>query len=245
MATTRKELSDRWGVTPQAISKFRQAGMPMDSVEAAESWRAKYTRVRHRKSKTKAKITIDIEKDALTRPLIDEGGYVDQESARANLETLTATAQQCREAIAAAITDGDQEVARRWVTSLTSVMRANAQTARQLQEVLLADKELMRRDEVEEVYIGNLREMRALTEAAIDALPGQLNPADPAHAREVFSDWFENTYLFSMFNLCARAKIPREQWPEAAIREVEGRPPMPPAPEAGEAKGLAPDDPPG
>jgi len=234
MATTRKELAEKWGVTPQMIGKYRQAGMPMDSVEAAESWRAKYTRVRHRKSKTPAKVTIDIDSEALTRPLIHESGYVDRESAEANLKTLTATAQQCREAIAAAITDGDQEVARRWVTSLTAVMRANAQTARQLQEVLLADNEMIRRDEVEAMYIGNLREMRALTEAAIDALPGQLNPADPPHAREVFADWFENTYLFSMFNLCARAKIPREQWPEAAIREIEGRPPMPPAPESGD-----------
>lgn len=234
MAATRKELADRWGVTPQMVGKYRQAGMPMDSIEAAEEWRAKYTRVRHRKSKTKAKITIDIDKEALARPLIDEGGYVDQESAKANLKTLTATAQQCREAIAAAITDGDQEVARRWVTSLTSVMKANAQTARQLQEVLLADREMIRRDEVEAMYIGNLREMRALTEAAIDALPAQLNPADPTHARGVFADWFSNTYLFSMFNFCSSVKIPREQWPEAAIRQVEGRPVMAPPPEAGE-----------
>jgi len=235
MAATRKELADRWGVTPQMVGKYRQAGMPMDSIESAEEWRAKYTRVRHRKSKTKANITIDVDNDALVRPLIHESGYVDRESAEANLRTLTATAEQCREAIAAAIKDGDQEVARRWVTSLTGVMKANAQTARQLQEVLLADNEMIRRDEVEAMYIGNLREMRALTEAAIDALPGQLNPADPMHARGVFADWFENTYLFTMFNLCARVKIPRDQWPQAAVREIEGRPTMPPVPEGGEA----------
>jgi hypothetical protein len=244
MATTRKELSERWGVTPQAISKFRQAGMPMDSVEAAESWRAKYTRVRHRKSKTKAKVTIDLDNDALVRPLIHESGYVDRESAEANLKTLTATAQQCREAIAAALQDGDQEVARRWVTSLTSVMKANSQTARQLQEVLLADKEMIRVDEVEQTYISGFREMRALVESAVDALPAQLNPADPTHARGVFADWFSNTYLFAMFNKFSAVKIDRSEWPEAAIRQVEGRPPMPPAPETGEAKGLAPDDPP-
>jgi hypothetical protein len=245
MATTRKELADRWNITPQMVGKYRQAGMPMDSIEAAESWRAKYTRPRNGKSKTKAKITIDVDNDALVRPLIHESGYVDRESAEANLKTLTATAQQCREAIATALQDGDQEVARRWVTSLTGVMKANSQTARQLQEVLLADNEMIRRDEVEAMYIGNLREMRALTEAAIDALPAQLNPADPTHAREVFSDWFQNCYLFRMYNLCAAVKVSFEQWPEAAIRQVEGRPPMPPAPEPTEPKELAPDDPPG
>lgn len=216
MATTRKELSERWNVTPQMVGKYRQAGMPMDSVEAAEEWRSKYTRVRHRKSRTSARIVIDTDGEALGRPIIHESGYVDRESAEANLKTLTATAQQCREAIAAALKDGDQEVARRWVTTLTNVMRANALTSRQLQEVLQADKVMMRRDEVEEVYIANLREMRALLESAIDSLPAQLNPHDPLHAREIFSDWFTNSYLRTMFNRCAAVKIPRDQWPQAA-----------------------------
>jgi hypothetical protein len=238
MATTRKELAERWNITPQMVGKYRQAGLPMDSIEAAESWRAKYTRPRNGKSKTRAKITIDIANDALTRPLIDEGGYVDQAGARANLETLTRTAQQCREAIATALQDGDQEVARRWVTSLTGVMKANAQTARQLQEVLLADKEMIRRDEVMEVYIGNLREMRALIEAAIDSLPAQLNPSDPMHARGIFSDWFTNVYLFSMWNKCSAVKIPPDQWPQAASGDLEARTP---AASAGEKK-IAPEE---
>jgi hypothetical protein len=226
MATTRKELADRWNVTPQMVGKYRQAGMPMDSIEAAEEWRSKYTRVRHRKGKTPAKIVIDTDGEALGRPIIHESGYVDRESAEANLKTLTATAQQCREAITAALTDGDQEVARRWVATLTSVMRANALTTRQLQEALHADKDMMRRDEVEEVYIANLREMRSLLESAIDSLPAQLNPADPMHARGVFSDWFTNTYLFTMWNMCSARKIPPDQWPAGADRDEtvkEGR----------------------
>ena len=219
MATTRKELSERWGITPQMVGRYRQAGMPLDSVEAADSWRAKYTRPRNGKSKTRAKIVIDTDSEALTRTLVHESGYVDRESAEANLKTLTATAQQCREAITAALKDGDQEVARRWVATLTSVMRANALTTRQLQEALHADKDMMRRDEVETVYIANLREMRSLLESAIDSLPAQLNPADPMHARGVFSDWFTNTYLFTMWNMCSARNIPRDQWPGAAIGE--------------------------
>lgn len=218
---TRKELSDLWGVTPQMVGKYRQAGMPMDSVEAAESWRSKYTRVRHRKSKTQAKIVIDAANEALGRPLIHESGHVDRESAEANLKTLTATAQQCREAIAVALKDGDQEVARRWVTTLTNVMRANALTSRQFQEVLQADGVMMRRDDVEAVFIGNLREMRSLLESAIDSLPAQLNPADPMHARAVFSDWFSNVYLFTMFNKCSAMAIARDQWPQAAAGALE------------------------
>jgi len=218
---TRKELADRWGCTPQNISKYRQAGMPLTSVEDAESWRSKYTRVRHRKGGTSAKIVIDTDSEALGRPIIHESGYVDRESAEANLKTLTATAQQCREAIAAALQDGDQEVARRWVTTLTNVMRANALTSRQFQEVLQADGVMMRRDEVEAVFIGNLREMRSLLESAIDSLSAQLNPADPMHARAVFSDWFTNVYLFSMFNKCSAVKIPRDQWPQAAAGALE------------------------
>lgn len=223
MATTRKELADRWSVTPQMVGKYRQAGMPMDSIEAAEEWRSKYTRVRYRKSKTTAKIVIDTDSEALGRPIIHESGYVDRVSAEANLKTLTATAQQCREAIAAALTDGDQEVARRWVTTLTNVMRANALTSRQFQEILQADGVMLRRDEVEEVYIANLREMRAILESAIDSLPSQLNPHDPLHARGVFADWFTNVYLFTMFNRCAAVKIPRDQWPQAATSDNEGR----------------------
>ncbi len=225
MPTTRKELSERWGITPQMVGRYRQAGMPLDSVEAADTWRAKYTRPRNGKGKTRAKIVIDTDSEALARTLVHVSGYVDRESAEANLKTLTATAQQCREAITAALKDGDQEVARRWVATLTSVMRANALTTRQLQEALQVDKDMMRRDEVEEVYIANLREMRSLLESAIESLPTQLNPHDPLHARGVFSDWFTNTYLFTMFNLCSRVKIPREQWPEAAVREIEGRAP--------------------
>jgi hypothetical protein len=228
MATTRKELSERWGITVQMVGRYRQAGMPLDSVEAADTWRAKYTRPRNGKSKTRAKIVIDTDSEALARTLVHESGHVDREAAEANLKTLTATAQQCREAITTALKDGDQEVARRWVATLTSVMRSNAQTARQLQEALQVDKDMMRRDEVETVYIANLREMRLLLESAIDSLPAQLNPADPPHARGVFSDWFENTYLFTMWNMCSARKIPRDQWPGAALGE--DRPVRAPAP---------------
>lgn len=237
MGTTRKELADRWNVTPQMVGKYRQAGMPMDSVEAAEEWRSKYTRVRHRKGKTRAKIVIDTDSEALGRPIIQDDGFVDRESAEANLKTLTATAQQCREAIAAALKDGDQEVARRWVTTLTNVMRANALTSRQLQEVLQADGVMLRRDMVEEVYIANLREMRALLESAIESLPSQLNPADPMHAREIFSDWFVNSYLRTMYNRCAAVQIPPDQWPQAASGDLEARTPA----GAGE-KRIAPEE---
>ena len=234
MATTRKELADRWNVTPQMVGKYRQAGMPMDTIEAAESWRSKYTRVRHRKSKTQAKIVIDAANEALARPLIHESGHVDRESAEANLKTLTATAQQCREAITAALQDGEQEAARRWATTLTNIMKANVITSRQLQEALLADEQMFRREDVEAVYIGNLRQMRQLLESATDSLPAQMNPSDPVLARKIFADWFSNTYLFTMWNLCAAVKIPRDQWPQAAAGALEDD-----APAAGGGK-LAP-----
>ena len=224
MATTRKELADRWNVTPQMVGKYRQAGMPMDTIEAAESWRSKYTRVRHRKSKTQAKIVIDAANEALARPLIHESGHVDRESAEANLKTLTATAQQCREAITAALQDGEQEAARRWATTLTNIMKANVITSRQLQEALLADEQMFRREDVEAVYIGNLRQMRQLLESATDSLPAQMNPSDPVLARKIFADWFSNTYLFTMWNLCAAVKIPRDQWPQAAAGALDDRP---------------------
>jgi hypothetical protein len=32
------DLAGRFGVTKQAINKFIQQGMPLDSIEAAESW---------------------------------------------------------------------------------------------------------------------------------------------------------------------------------------------------------------
>ena len=224
MATTRKELADRWNVTPQMVGKYRQAGMPMDTIEAAESWRSKYTRVRHRKSKTTAKIVIDAANEALARPLIHESGHVDRESAEANLKTLTATAQQCREAITAALQDGEQEAARRWATTLTNIMKANVITSRQLQEALLADEQMFRREDVEAVYIGNLRQMRQLLESATDSLPAQMNPSDPVLARKIFADWFSNTYLFTMWNLCAAVKIPADQWPQAAAGALDDRP---------------------
>ena len=223
MATTRKELADRWNVTPQMVGKYRQAGMPMDTIEAAESRRSKYTRVRHRKSKTQAKIVIDAANEALARPLIHESGHVDRESAEANLKTLTATAQQCREAITAALQDGEQEAARRWATTLTNIMKANVITSRQLQEALLADEQMFRREDVEAVYIGNLRQMRQLLESASDSLPAQMNPSDPVLARKIFADWFSNTYLFTMWNLCAAVKIPRDQWPQAAAGALDDR----------------------
>ena len=196
----------------------------MDTIEAAESWRSKYTRVRHRKSKTQAKIVIDAANEALARPLIHESGHVDRESAEANLKTLTATAQQCREAITAALQDGEQEAARRWATTLTNIMKANVITSRQLQEALLADEQMFRREDVEAVYIGNLRQMRQLLESATDSLPAQMNPSDPVLARKIFADWFSNTYLFTMWNLCAAVKIPRDQWPQAAAGALDDRP---------------------
>jgi len=197
---SRKELAEHWRITPQAVSQHRKRGCPMASLEAADEWRKLHCKIAAPGAKAKPPVPVLLSPDAPDEigSLINESGTLHRPTLEANLRTLNELTAQAKAAVAHALEHGENEVARRWSLTLLNIISRSAITAKALQDLLERDQVTMRLEDVREIYLGSLAEMRRLVESAVDSLPPLCNASDPMHAYGVFSDWFNNTFLKSM-----------------------------------------------
>lgn len=197
---TRKDLAEHWQISPQAVSQHRKKGCPMTSLEAADEWRKLHCKIAAPGAKPKPQVPVLLSPDAADEvgSLINEGGTLHRPTLEANLRTLNELTAQAKAAVAHALEHGENEVARRWSLTLLNIIARTAVTAKALQDLLERDRVTMRLEDVQEIYLGSLGEMRRLVEAAVESLPAFLNSNDPTHAYAVLTDWFNNTFLKSM-----------------------------------------------
>jgi hypothetical protein len=197
---SRKQLAEHWQITPQAVSQHKKRGCPMTSLEAADEWRKLHCKIAAPGAKAKPPVPVLLSPDTADEvgSLIDEGGTLHRPTLEANLRTLNELTAQAKAAVAHALEHGENEVARRWSLTLLNIIGRSAITAKSLQDLLERDRVTMRLEDVREIYLGSLAEMRRLVESAVESLPPLCNASDPTHAYGVFSDWFNNSFLKSM-----------------------------------------------
>lgn len=194
---TRNELSRAWGVTPQEISRLKKLGLPLDgSLADCERWRGKHISRPRGRRRTPPKIVMTSPEAAEeSASLIGGSGLADRATVEENLRVLGEMTKQCREAVRGALAEGDAEVGRRWLATLSSIMARNAQTGRELQQILERDRETILYADAERIFVGILRELRVQVESGIAALPNQCNPTDPPHAASALRGWYSGKFL--------------------------------------------------
>jgi hypothetical protein len=222
---SRNALAEHWQISPQAVSKLRARGCPMTSLAEADAWRSRNISTRTRSNGTKPapipnKLTAD-EADATS--MMAAEGRLHRPTVEKNLRLLEQLTEQGRAALADAIERGESENARRWTITILNLVARSAIVAKSLQELLEHDEVVVSMDFVNEMMTRGLIKQRDLVASAVDTLPHQLNPADPAHSREILHDWYMGTFLRSMFNEFSESKIPPERWPQDALEAAPQR----------------------
>lgn len=217
---TRKQLAAHWRITPQMAGKYFRRGCSRQSLEAADEWRKLHSKIapRGRKPVSPVPVVMTVDDADNVQAMIAQDGTLHRPSVEANLRTLDEMTAQAKRAVAHALESGENEIARRWTITLTNIIARSAITAAQLQDLLERDNITMRLQDVKETYVENLAEMRRIVEAAVDSLPAMLNPADHGHAHEVFSDWFNNTFLRSMYGAAEKRDIGLDEWAQLGDR---------------------------
>jgi len=197
---TRNELSRAWGVTPQEISRLKKLGLPLEGTLAdCEHWRGKHISRPRGRRRTPPKIVMTSPEAAEeSASLIAGSGLADRATVEENLAVLGEMTRQCREAVRAALAEGDAEVGRRWLSTLSAIMSRNAQTGRELQQILERDRETILYADAERAFTGILREIRVQVESGINSLPNQCNPHDPPHAAAALRGWYSGKFLPSI-----------------------------------------------
>jgi hypothetical protein len=221
---SRNALAEHWQVSPQAISKLRKRGCPMTSLANADAWRSRNISTRSKGNGAKAapipnKLTAE---DAEVESMMAAEGRLHRPTVEKNLRLLEQLTEQGRAALADAIDRGESENARRWTITILNLVARSAIVAKSLQELLEHDEVVVSMDYVREIMTRGLTKQRNLVSCAVDTLPHQLNPNDPAHSREILHDWYQGTFLRSMYNEFSHAKIPRDRWPQDATLADRG-----------------------
>lgn len=217
---TRKQLAVHWRITPQMAGKYLKRGCPRRSLDAADEWRKLHCKLppRGRKPVSSVPVVMTVDDADNVQAMISQDGTLHRPSVEANLRTLDEMTVQAKRAVAHALENGENEIARRWTITLTNIIARSAITAAQLQDLLERDNITMRLEDVKKTYVDNLAEMRRIVESAVESLPALLNPSDYAHAHEVLSDWFNNTLLRSMYAAVEQRDIDPKEWRDLADR---------------------------
>jgi hypothetical protein len=194
---TQGHLARRWGITKQAVQAMTAKGMPLDSIEAAEAWRA--SRPRAAKDKRTAEGT-----DKASKPTTPEEqtATVEGEGWRglsaierierhrgqleARLDFANAEAHRWKNA--------DPELSRKWL-ALASQLAARAPALEsKLADALERAKATVQTRDAQATFCAFLAMIRGALETAPAGLAGKCNPSDFEHAREVLEHWRDNLF---------------------------------------------------
>jgi signal transduction histidine kinase len=189
---TLNHLAARLGITKQRVSALSKMGMPVDSFEAAEAWRAE--RATQTKTKRQARPkTTSPEEQAAT---VEGDGWrgLDaverikrhREELESRLDFASAEARRWK--------DSDPELSRKWL-ALASQLAARAP----LLESKLADaheraKVTVTTADAQRTFIVFFNLIRNALETAPAGLAGKVNPNDFLHAREVLEHWRDSLF---------------------------------------------------
>lgn len=199
---TQGHLARRWNVSKQAVAAMVQRGMPMDSIEAAEAWRA--ARPRSAKAKGKAECIDNVTKSGTDKPASPEeqAAAVEgkgwrgldaverlerhREQLEARLDFANAEARRWK--------DLDPELSRKWL-ALASQLAARAPALEsKLADGLERAKMTITTQRAQAIFCAFFAMIRGALEAAPAGLAGKVNPADESHSLEVLTHWRDSLF---------------------------------------------------
>jgi hypothetical protein len=189
---TLNHLAARLGVSKQRASALVKLGMPADSFEAAEAWRAERATRTKTKRQAQPKTTSP---DELAATVEGDGwrglGAVERierhrEQLEARLDFASAEARRWK--------DSDPELSRKWL-ALASQLAARAPLLEsKLADALERAKVTVTTADAQATFCGFLAMIRGALETAPAGLAGKCNPSDEMHSRQILEHWRDNLF---------------------------------------------------
>ncbi len=191
MRLTQSKLAKLWGVSRVSVHKMTKKGMPLDSIEAAESWRDKNAdpdRVRGGKASDKAHPLPDspeaTEKKAAR---IRQAATVDEaERYLSEVEELRNFAKENAETL---WQQGLADDSRKWLTVHQAIAKQYPSLHSQVLKLREAHKITITTQAAQSTFTAFLARLRGLIDSMPGALAAKVNPSDPDHAREQLERW--------------------------------------------------------
>ena len=191
MHLTQSKLAKLWGVSRVSVHKMTKKGMPLDSIEAAESWRDKNAdpdRVRGGKASDKAHPLPDspeaTEKKAAR---IRQAATVDEaERYLSEVEELRNFAKENAETL---WQQGLADDSRKWLTVHQAIAKQYPSLHSQVLKLREAHKITITTQAAQSTFTAFLARLRGLIDSMPGALAAKVNPSDPDHAREQLERW--------------------------------------------------------
>ena len=191
MRLTQSKLAKLWGVSRVSVHKMTKKGMPLDSIEAAESWRDKNAdpdRVRGGKASDKAHPLPDspeaTEKKAAR---IRQAATVDEaERYLSEVEELRNFAKENAETL---WQQGLADDSRKWLTVHQAIAKQYPSLHSQVLKLREAHKITITTQSAQSTFTAFLARLRGLIDSMPGALAAKVNPSDPDHAREQLERW--------------------------------------------------------
>lgn len=200
MALTHRAMAKAIGLTPGQVCKLAKKGMPLDSPEAATSWRERHIGAHVNRSTKPPKPAPSLEEDA-------EAKHV-EELAELPFEQITNT-DNCRHALQESrdarrfawkkVKDldaaGQLEDSRKWMQTHQQMLLRQSNLEEQFRNLIERDGETISYRDAEARYRSFLNDIRVICMAMPSALAAKVNPTDPPHAQKILEEW-RNDVLF-------------------------------------------------
>jgi hypothetical protein len=213
---TVRALAAALGITGAGAHKCIKRGMPIESIEAAQSWyqRNGRTRITARPS---APLMEAAPAPAPDAPVAEIDSSPEPDAAESEpppppAKTFTDT-DNCREALneqrqlrkhaAAQVArlhhSGDIEASRRWAQTHQQYLAKQVLYERQLRDLMERDKHTMQVEDADRVFRAVLQDVRTLTASMPAALAAKVNPTDPHLAQKLLEEWRDKTLFKAIY----------------------------------------------
>jgi hypothetical protein len=191
MHLTQSKLAKLWGVSRVSVHKMTKKGMPLDSIEAAESWRDKNAdpdRVRGGKASDKS------------HPLPDSPEATEKKAARIRQAATVEEAERylseveelrnfAKENAETLWQQGLADDSRKWLTVHQAIAKQYPSLHSQVLKLREAHKITITTQAAQSTFTAFLARLRGLIDSMPGALAAKVNPSDPDHAREQLERW--------------------------------------------------------
>jgi hypothetical protein len=173
--------------------------MPIDSIEAAQSWYQRNGRSRiasqPRPAPSPTPVEISTENEEAPEPAEPEPvaeptkTFTDTDNCREALNEQRQLRKHAAAQVARLHHSGDIEASRRWAQTHQQYIAKQVAYERQLRDLMERDGKTMQVEDAERTYRQVFSDLRQKLVAAPAALSAQLNPNDPIHAQGIMENW--------------------------------------------------------
>lgn len=201
MKLTQAKLSRLWGVSPTAVHKLVARGMPLDSIQAAESWRDNNSnpdKVQGGKAADKARPKPETP-EATERKASQRRQAATVEEAERYLSEVEELRNFAKENAETLWQQGLIDDSRKWLTVHQGIAKQYPSLHSQVLKLREAHRITITTEAAQTVFVGFLMRLRGLLDTMPSALAAKANPSDPEHAREQLERWRDES-LFKVLS---------------------------------------------